>query len=158
MRLLTRKTTLFPKWKTLPFLTRAWTSITNSLPQTVKGGQLKTRNEILEIGLTTSADLLAIMKSHHLLLPEIAEAIFNSESEIIMTPSTLAILLHLGGVIQTIKDVVHGIEDVVAGKASADDAKAILRDLSDLIAGGVFKIPGLSQEQINQIVADLGKV
>ena len=108
--------------------------------------------------MTVSTDALGLVRPEFRFLSEIESAINAYESEISVTPSTLAILLHLGGVIQTIKDVVKGVEDVVSGKASASDAQAVLQDLAGLISGGVFKIPGMSDAQIQQIIADLSKI
>lgn len=75
-----------------------------------------------------------------------------------MNPQLLVVLLHLGGVFQTLKDIEHGIADVVAGKASAQDAKLILQDIASLLTAGVITIPGITQVQLAAAIQDLQKV
>jgi hypothetical protein len=72
-----------------------------------------------------------------------------------MSPSILALLLHIGSVLKTIKDIEAGVADVVKGKASAADAQAVLADLAALLSSGIFNIPGLSGDQLTAVIGQL---
>lgn len=75
-----------------------------------------------------------------------------------MNPSVLAILLHVGKVIQAVKDVEHAVADLVSGKPSAADAQAVLEDVLGLVTSGLINVPGMNAEQLQQIVNDVKAV
>ena len=72
-----------------------------------------------------------------------------------MNPSLLKLVLHLGIVIKSVKDVEHGVEDAIAGKLVMSDVKAILDDLSELVVTGVIVIPGVTPDQFKTLIADI---
>lgn len=75
-----------------------------------------------------------------------------------MSPSVLAILLHVGKVIQAAKDTEKAIADLVAGKPSAADVEAVLEDVINLVTSGLISVPGVTSEQLQQIVNDVKAV
>lgn len=91
-------------------------------------------------------------------MPEILAAKTAESEAISVNPNVLVVLLHIGGVIRMLRDIEKGVEHVFKGQASAEDAKAILNDLGQLLSDGVFKIPGMTPEQVAAVVADLQKV
>ena len=72
-----------------------------------------------------------------------------------MNPGVLAILLHVGKVIQAAKDTEKAIADLVAGKPSAADVEAVLEDILGLVTSGLINVPGVTSEQLQQIVNDV---
>lgn len=72
-----------------------------------------------------------------------------------MNPSVLAILLHVGKVIQAAKDTEKAIADLVAGKPSTSDVEAVLEDILGLVTSGLITVPGVTSEQLQQIVNDV---
>jgi hypothetical protein len=78
-----------------------------------------------------------------------------------MMPLVIQMLLHIGILIKDGKDLVKGLEDVVAGHPSLDDAKLILVDVAETLKSGLVSLPGLSGDQLvsvaNQIESFLVK-
>lgn len=74
-----------------------------------------------------------------------------------MDPRILSIFLHLGKVIQAAKDSEKAIADLLAGKPSMDDVKAVLSDIADLVGDGLISIPGIDAPTIASIIADIEK-
>lgn len=75
-------------------------------------------------------------------------------------PSVIAILLHVGKIIQAVKDIESEVLDLIhkdPAKA-AQDAKAILADIQALVSDGLIAIPGISADQINAVIASLESV
>lgn len=74
-----------------------------------------------------------------------------------MSPSLLSVLLHVGSIIQTLKDIEKGVQDLVTGKPSSQDLKSIVTDLASLLSSGVISMPGFTQEQMSTVIGDLLK-
>lgn len=74
-----------------------------------------------------------------------------------MSPSILLLLLHLGSLLQILKDVEVTIADAVSGKASKADVNAVLNDILALISSGVINIPGLTSDQLASAIANIQK-
>lgn len=72
-----------------------------------------------------------------------------------MNPSIFQIFTHLGKILETLKDVEKGIQDIVEKKANAADWEKVLADVADLLGAGLINIPGVSQDQLNQIVGSV---
>jgi hypothetical protein len=72
-----------------------------------------------------------------------------------MNPSIIRVLLHIGAVLKTIRDVEQGIAHVVSGHADVQDLKTVLADLAELIDDGIITLPGLTSEQLKAIAAEL---
>lgn len=67
----------------------------------------------------------------------------------------IKIMMHLGEIIQALKDLEHAVVDVVQGKASSADAEKVLSDLQALVSSGLISIPGISDSQIVAALASL---
>ncbi len=72
-----------------------------------------------------------------------------------MNPSILAILLHVGKVIQALKDTEKAVADLISGKPSTSDVEAVLEDVLNLVTSGLINVPGVTSEQLQQIVNDV---
>ena len=73
-------------------------------------------------------------------------------------PSVITMVLHLGVLIGTGKDVFKGVQDLIDGHPSPDDLKAVLKDVVDLVNGGLINIPSITGDQLASVVADIEKV
>lgn len=72
-----------------------------------------------------------------------------------MNPSIISVLLHLGSLISTFKDVEKAVSDVISGKASAADGQALLQDVAGLLTSGLINIPGLTSDQLAGIATSI---
>jgi hypothetical protein len=72
-------------------------------------------------------------------------------------PNLIKIFLNLGKITKVLKDVEQTVEDLIAGKNTSADFKLVLEDLSSLFKSGLISIPGISTDQIAQVIADLEK-
>jgi hypothetical protein len=67
----------------------------------------------------------------------------------------ISIILNLGRIIQTGKDIEHAAVDLVHKNYSKDDIKAILEDFKGLIDSGLIEIPGLPTQEIDAAITAL---
>jgi len=72
-----------------------------------------------------------------------------------MSPSILQVMLHIGTLIAMVKDVEKSIADLVAKKNVSADMKQVLEDVLLLLQSGLIQIPGMSSEQIAQVIKDI---
>lgn len=71
------------------------------------------------------------------------------------SPSVISVVLHLGLLVGTGKDILKGVQDLIAGHPSKEDLVAILKDVVQLFKSGLLEVPGLSGDQIAQIAMDI---
>lgn len=74
-----------------------------------------------------------------------------------MSTNLLTVLLHLGSILTLVKDVKISIADLIAGKISWADAKDLGDDVLCLLKCGLIPIPGLTKDQIDQVILELEK-
>lgn len=74
-----------------------------------------------------------------------------------MSPSILAIILHLGGILKTLKDAEAALADSIQGKGTSAEWLTALNDALGLMTSGVITLPGLTQDQITAAVGDIQK-
>lgn len=72
-----------------------------------------------------------------------------------MSSNILKIVLHIGTLIRTVKDVEHAIADAVKGDFKKEDVSAIISDILQLVQDGIITIPGMSSEDIEKALHDL---
>lgn len=67
----------------------------------------------------------------------------------------ISILLHVGAIISAVKDLEQTISDAVhKGNVSAD-IKKVLEDVSNLVDSGIINIPGVSSDQLKEVIKSL---
>jgi hypothetical protein len=72
-------------------------------------------------------------------------------------PNVIVLLLHIGGLIQTLKDVESGVADAVKGNFKAADVDAVLADLLSLLQAGVLNLPATAITDITTVIQGLEK-
>ena len=75
-----------------------------------------------------------------------------------MSPSLIMVLLNLGKIMQSVRDLEKCIADAVAGHPTKEDLQAIGKDISALFQCGLISIPGITAAQVQQVIADLQKI
>lgn len=75
-----------------------------------------------------------------------------------MSPNVIQILLNLGKIIGTAKDLEQAIADLVAGKPIAGDAKKVMADLSALLKSGLIHMPGMGSQAIEEALLEIEKI
>lgn len=74
-----------------------------------------------------------------------------------MNTKILSVLLHVGKIVQTGKDLEAAIGDLTKGNYQKTDVITVLGDVSDLIGDGVIVIPGMTATDAQAAIADLVK-
>lgn len=72
--------------------------------------------------------------------------------------NAIGILLHLGKIIQAIKDVEQGISDLAHKQYKKEDLAKVLSDIKGLIDSGLIAIPGLSAAELDAVIDSLAQV
>lgn len=72
-----------------------------------------------------------------------------------MSPGLLQIILHVGGLISTLKDFEKTVSDAVAKQNVTADLKQDLMDLVGLVSAGLIPIPGLTADQLAKALQDV---
>jgi hypothetical protein len=71
-----------------------------------------------------------------------------------MSPSLLTLLLHIGALSSSVKEVESLIADIIAKKPIADDAKALISSIIGML-GSVIPLPaGLTLDEATKILND----
>lgn len=69
--------------------------------------------------------------------------------------SPISIILHVGTVIKSLRDIEKGVADAISGHPSKDDLKAVIQDVLSLVQSGVISFPGFTEAQLQQALTDL---
>ncbi len=69
----------------------------------------------------------------------------------------IQVILHLGLLISTGKDVFQGIKDLLAGHAKPEELKAVIEDVIGLVKADLIQIPGVESGQLVVAIVDVEK-
>lgn len=67
----------------------------------------------------------------------------------------LKIVSHLRLIVMTVEDLEHGVSDLIHKAPAGADFDKALADVLAIFATGIIEIPGVSQDQINQVLGAL---
>ena len=72
-----------------------------------------------------------------------------------MNSNILKVILHIGALIKTLKDVEQAVADLVHGQYKKEDVQNIINDVLELVQSGAISIPGMAAEDVAKALTDL---